>query len=128
MEVMDTFTLTAPVATGAAAVPATPTVPATPAVAVAPATPATPAVPAMDGGKKLMKTPLNKRSSMERLTSTIMKMKEFHQRIGEQERADETVAEVAARKTAEDGDGQSAEMTTKMELDRLEILMGTDRR
>ena len=122
MEVMDTFTLTAPVATGAAAVPATPTVPATPAVAVAPA------VPAMDGGKKLMKTPLNKRSSMERLTSTIMKMKEFHQRIGEQERADETVAEEAARKTAEDGDGQSAEMTTKMELDRLEILMGTDRR
>ena len=57
-----------------------------------------------------------------------MKMKEFHQRVGEQERADETVAEDASRKAAEDeGDG-SPMPTTKMELDRLEILMGTDRR
>ena len=74
------------------------------------------------------KTPLNKRSSMERLTSTIMKMKEFHHHVNEEEKTVAGVEEEEEEEKSGRDKKAKSESVAKIELDQLEVLMRTDRR
>ena len=79
------------------------------------------------------KKPLNKRTSMERLTTTILKMKEFHHLATEQEMEEggsgkENSAEEKKKKERKEEKGVEKDKDYEDGLDRLEVLMKTDRR
>ena len=78
---------------------------------------------------------INKRPSMERLTTTILKMKEFHHLATEQEEEEKEEAKEEEEEGKGKGENEREERTTKkkkesdaMGLDQLEVLMKSDRR